>query len=1203
MYTCVARDRARSTGEVNPTASQGRTGIHAPWTKNLAVLAIAAAAAVTLPACSSGGGGDNGSPNPIGETDPSGLTFSYPYDGQQDVLPNTQLVARFAGGLDSTADDALELTYTDADGNTGTQPLTVRPNPDQPGILCLAMGDDVQPEDNFPNLCIQGGNPLTPNADYKVVAKNDISSGDTSFSAGQTLFSFSTRPAEGRPASGDFQVTEVTPDADSVFAAFNAIRVVFNEPVDPSTVTGDSFTVTGPDGDPVTDAKVTALGRYIVFDPSEDLEPGQYTIAWTSDIVSEFGKPLQAGEQQRTVLSVGETIPQTLTIEDDATSTELDKLDDNILNGDKINNVNISSKLISVNNQPGVGPEDVDSGIAAPIRNAVETTLAEPGLEGFGNTIPAVIRAGQKFQLKGLTLNLNGDIATSIAPSGPIDVNFINDVSVYLQGNDFRNVVTPTAVRLRFDLGIGTLIRALPTDQQGVVEALANGVFNQSVLNIQASGLAIPRQNGDLEISTLGTFPINVNRTDNATVNFELTLVLPAQSSDQREVEPDAAGPFLTAQSPSACLYVFGTPAYSTVYNQREASPTALPEAACLQTLQSGGGAAPFINSFPVESSPAITFSKPLDPATVNADNVQLFATSGGAPTGNPITASYRAEGFSIVVDPAEPLQDATTYQISLGSGLADLEGNPVDYGRNQTGPGQTISFTTEPQSQQSPTPPLLGTLSPGVPCALEGGDFATAGGNNAGHCVGDEPSEDDDGNVADNDYEVFPHPANVSVDAFFSKFVTTESIVLADSCDMTTEDGENATVAVLETDANGQCTGAVPGELAFGNQGDVLTRSFSFRPVEDFTQGTRYRVVVCGSERPADVNTSCSGATIVDDGDRALNTTPLLGTGSTASSIDTTGGPDIVIPFDATAPTENYYANQFTLPQSDTNGNGQFDSDEVAQPGNRSLVDLSLSGTSLGQFTTYLSLTRPIAIGDTVPDCTDDIDDFDTETLSIETPGCIQVSLLPGGINSLTSINIGIDAVTGLLDGLGDEGTPIGNIPVLGDLLGGLGDTLGAVVGTVEQLLTNLAEGVGAGDVAAPIQTGRVLLRFPEDSADTAAEGEAQYGYIVEKCTGTIAGQSYDYEPCFVASLDLIANAPDAQIVSLPQQRIDPTIVGPVTFEQNGRLVISLKNLNPITLDATALVLPATATIGEGNLNFQLVGSPTHGGREFPTR
>ena len=276
----------------------------------------------------------------------------------------------------------------------------------------------------------------------------------------------------------------------------------------------------------------------------------------------------------------------------------------------------------------------------------------------------------------------------------------------------------------------------------------------------------------------------------------------------------------------------------------------------------------------------------------------------------------------------------------------------------------------------------------------------------------------------------------------------------------------------------------------------------------------------------------------------------------------------------------------------------------------------------------------------------------------------CIQVSLLPGGISALTSINIGTDILSTALGGIIDnitapiiaalnggssqlpdgDNTPLGQVPGIGDLLGGLpgaggGDTeqdpltsvLGGALGAIldptnpqntigsavtsltglgQSLLENLLAQAGLGDLVAagadPIQTGRVLLRFPNDSGNNIADGVSQSGYIVEKCSGTFADTetTYDFEPCFTASLNLVANAPDGQGVALPQQQLVANVVGPVTFEQNGRLIISLRNTNTLTLNATALgLLPTTATIPPAALNFQLVGSPAHGGREFPNR
>lgn len=1259
-------------------ACQGATRNRASLTTRFAALALLIATAAILPACSSGSGGDNGAQTPRDEVNVQGLNFTYPFDGQLDVVLDSQMVINFPSTISGASENALQLQ--DVDGNTVGPDVTVTVDDNQDNILRLVRDGD-----------------LLPNTDYEVVATTDLSAGSTQFSSGDVLFSFRTRPLEGRPADGDFAVTslspgeenDLTPDRSSKFTEFNAIRVVFNEPVDASTVDDDSFIVTGPDGERVfagtngnpADARLTALGRYIVFDPIEDLAPGEYTIQYTDAITSVFGKPLTGDTKTRTVLDVGDqTTDQILVIEEDSSAANVDQLDDDFLGGTEVNNVNIFSQLIGSNDQPVIGPEDVPSGTTPPIRNRVATTLATPGLPGFDDVFPAVIRAGQKFQLTQLSLALGGGIPTPVI-SGPIDVNFPNDVDVYLQSNDYRNIETPTAVRLRLDLSIGTLITAAISNSQNyIIQQLANGVFNQSVLNIQAAGLAIPRDNGDLEISTLGSFPINVNRTDNATVNFGLTLVLPANPDAVEEGSgtEDVIQPFLTAQSPSACLYAFGSPGYNALY--ASASPTSFPEPFCVAPLNGNappnGGLGVSVNSFPIESSPAVTFSSPIDPASVNAQSISLVGPAGT------VDSTYRVEGFSVVIDPAGLLEADEEYdiQINQGANLTDLAGNAVTFD-NRLGPNaQTLAFTTEPLTDTNPTPVLLGTLTPGLPCALEGGNFATSGGDTAGNCIGNA-----DNGTAD-DYPVFTSPVNAPVDGVFSKFVSTDTVVLADGC-LTSGSNANtvqgASIALQEMDGS-QCVGTPDAELAFANdRGDALTRSFTIRPVEALKPQTRYWVVVCGEHGTNCVN---NAGTIVDMNNLALNTTPLQGTGSTTASTDTGGGPDILMPFDTLAAdaseNQDYYTNQFTLPETDTNGNGQFDEgEERPQPGNRSLVRLTTGGVQIsgeaedGKFASYLALARPIALRNITDSCSRVSEvAFDDDSSAVgETPdNCIPASLLPGGINSLTSINIGIEELTSLLSntldpvltGLLEElqilqqaqsdnpSTPISEISGLGGaldnvvgtvggVLGGQDDgssdtDLGGVLGLLlsdaplgEQLAGTLNNGSSLGDLIdllgetgsvveglldtllgsladlpAPVQTGRILLRFPNDDSGDA-DRVTQTGHIVEKCEGTFAnGVAYDFEPCFAASLDLVANAPDGQAVALEQQGFTANIVGPVTFEQNGRLVISVRNANTITLNATALgLLPAEAEIAPGDLNFQLVGNATHGGRAFPNR
>ncbi|WP_006915022.1 Ig-like domain-containing protein [Salinisphaera shabanensis] len=1113
------------------------------------------------------------------------------------MLLDTQIVVNFDGTVTDSALASLALQVKPADADDDQY---------QPAELGVTFDRDAQQfnrkDNQFNPVRLNLDGALKPNSTYAVTATGDITVGNTTFRDGKPLFSFTTRPGEGRPANGDFQVTTVTPgeinpatQEPTVFTQFNAIRVILNEPVNPATVNENTFFVEDSNGNRVTDARLTALGRYIVFDPNEDLAPGDYTVSWTSDITSVFGKSLTEGSEPRTVLTLGnQPTDQTLIIEDGSSAQERVNLPDSLLSGLKVNNVNIDSQLIGSNDQPVLGPEDVPFSVSPPLRNRVATTLATPGTAGYGDVIPAVIPAGQKFQLKGLKLFLGGEEAGVETPidSGPIDVNFINDVSVYLMANDYRNVVTPTAVQLRFDLGIGTLVTAaLGSDPENfVIQQLANGVFNQSVLNIQGAGLAIPRGNGDLEIQTLGTFPINVNRTDNATVNFQLTLVLPANPDDAEVAgasdTQDSVGPVITARSPSACLYAFGSPLYDAFYTG--AAPTAFPEPFCtnFQTAPGGqplpptqgGGLGVAVNSFPIESSPAIVFSSPIDPNTVNAQSIQL-ASSGGTPLTED-EVNYRVEGFSVVIDPVDLLAPDTDYTISLPNSrtenqLRDLDGNPLS--DNAGGPGLTMNFRTEPQVATDSAPPLLGTLSPGIPCALETdnvGDSFVTGGDTAGNCVGSSTD-----NAAFN-YPVFQSPVNVPVDAVLSKFVDASTIVLADGC-LTAGSGEGngvegASVALQEMDGNGQCVGAVDADIALANPGDAQTRSFTIRPTDYLEQGTRYWIVVCGTEGDRCTGGSVPAGVIADLNGAAVNTDPLNGTGSTDSSTGTAGGPDIVMPFDAIAANNDYYTTQFTLPETDTNGNGRVDDGERLQPGNRALLSLEAGGIGAlatiespdrpdGKYANYLSLARPIAIREATSDCArvDAVQFGEGNTPNAgsavgETPEtCVPVSLLPGGITSLT----GVEATATL------AGAP---------------------------LLT--------------INTGRILLRFPNDQDANPTGTPNQTGYIVERCTGQFpGGVEYDFEPCFAASLNLVANAPDGENVTLDQQQFAANLVGPVTFEQNGRLVISLRNANQIELDATASLLgapiPATATIEPAELTFQLVGNAVHGGRAFPNR
>ena len=1201
---------------------------------------------------------------------PRGLAFTFPYNGQTDVPLNSQLVVKFASDLPDTSRDSLELR--DAAGRRIGPALTVVRDDNQPRILRIET---------------QG--PLKPDTQYRVVATKRLDGGwqdggYTGFNPGNVLYGFTTRPDGSRPAASGFKVQEVTPgeynaqlETTSVFVGFNPIRVVLSEPVDPATVTADSFIVRGPSG-VVTPANVTALGRYIVFDPVNDLVGGDYKISWTSDIRSVFGNALASGSVNRRVRAVGGGIldnPAYNTLDTNLlitpTAADAANLPDNVLNGRAVNAVSLGSQLVGRNLLPVVSANDVADPDYRGIQNVLKATIALPTIDGLDSSIPGTIRAGQSFKTTGLRLALGGEVPTPINPSGPIDVNFISDVNVSIMGNEFPNIEAPIAVRLRFDVALGSLLKAAAGQpgtsafQEYARSVLANGVINQTVLNVQAAGLAIPQLDGDIDIATIGSFPITVNRTDEANVDFELTLALKLLTNNplfpRDQVVPDETPPRLIARSPSACLYAFGNPGFAA---SGPLATTSFDESAC-----TGIAGTSALNSFPVQDSPALLLDSPVQPRSVNADSVALFGD------GRQIEANYRTEGFSIVIDPVAPLEPATEYEIRLNEGsdrVRDFADNTLilDNGTGSTG---RIRFTTAPRVDSNPAPAYVATLTPGLPCALTGGDAS----GTSGRCVGDSGS----------DLGIFVFPANKAIEAGFSKPVRRDSVVLADGCLAGAGPSANsaATVALQRMSEAGQCLGVVDAALAFAEGDAELVNGFSVRPSQALSVGSYYALVICGS------GDNCR-STVVDVDGYALNTDPLTGSGSSTASAagDAAGGPAIVMPFEATTASEDYYATFDTLPAADSNGNGQFDTGEIEQPGNRAQILLTSLGIPISatptedRFNAYLSQGRPVVIGPAVASCASSLTNVvdDTQSPVATSSSCVPVSLPPGGFTDLTGLTLGSEqlvsivgnaieqlidelglvdeqgrvqsmatlqatrspaemqeivdrlstAVVGVLDGDMADGSldfdnilnprgrlldllPNGsvldrdfrdlfdNIDIgrsLADLLGDAGDAIEDST-LVREIVDLVLEDL-IGIPNAELQTGRILLRY--QPLPGTGRIRPQTGYIVERCQGTISGQRYDYAPCFAAALRLTANAPDGQGIALAQQAIEVNVFGPVSFQQNGRLVISVINTNAFELSATALgLLPAKARVDSGLLNFQLAGPSIHGGSVFPTR
>ena len=205
----------------------------------------------------------------------------------------------------------------------------------------------------------------------------------------------------------------------------------------------------------------------------------------------------------------------------------------------------------------------------------------------------------------------------------------------------------------------------------------------------------------------------------------------------------------------------------------------------------------------------------PAEPELTEEDPVTLMADENSSP----VTVRMHAEGASVVIDPVGRLAPDTTYTLRVNSRVTDMSGNPVALAGDfpDSAIVSSVQFKTEPMvipfdEAGNPvavsddvneavfqTAPFVTAISVGLACPLipESGDYLD-GGDVAGRCVGDTPSEQavtipafvpffpvavEQAASPARPYDVFSQPANAPIEVYFSKPVQKATISLADGC------------------------------------------------------------------------------------------------------------------------------------------------------------------------------------------------------------------------------------------------------------------------------------------------------------------------------------------------------------------------------------------------------------------------------------
>lgn len=398
-------------------------------------------------------------------------------------------------------------------------------------------------------------------------------------------------------------------------------------------------------------------------------------------------------------------------------------------------------------------------------------------------------------------------------------------------------------------------------------------------------------------------------------------------------------------------------------------------------------------------------------------------------------------------------------------------------------------------------------------------------------------------GQGGDTNYQPFTVAEDGYLEVQFNQPMNLDTLVLGSECN-------SGRVRVERWDDTGTtCLSVVAGSLI------AETRGFRFIPSEPWTVGAQYRLTLVGG-----MNATCDSASeICGSNGRPLNTDPL--NGATASSA---GGADIVSRFSVIAANDDVFLPLKLEPYADINGNGFLDAGETAREENSAAVSITgwsgivTSASLIGDNKLYLNGTLPVTVGQPEPLTVDGA----IWDMTLRGDSQIPVQINPGVLYG-TSITMASAArVTALF------------IPI---------------------------------DVAIEnTNTGLNILRLRESSGPIT-------GYIVEE-----EGQD---QPQFIGQLDLYMDAPDMVIrpdsdflnslssVShdLVSKPLTAIVKGPVTFQEDGRIVIEQSNVAPIDIvvNVTAVVPLSPLQMGAISLHIpahamklRLIGTPLKGRR-----
>lgn len=402
----------------------------------------------------SGCGGEDKGATTTAWTTSETLIFAYPYPGQEEVTPSTQVVLRFSAPLAETVlediDNRLQLVTAE-----GGNPVTFSP----------------ETVDGGRGLLLRPAAKLAANTEYRLQL---IGEGLGSIDTGPfNDFRFRTAGAQQGFAEaigdGDFRLRSVTPlDHTALLVGIDdarqpndmsTLRMAFSRLLAPGSVNyGEQVRLVDEQGG-LVEASLLLQGRYLVLDPRYDLEPAEHTLR-LSGLRSRGGEVLPDLERSFTPVDTG---PQATSILKVGVLGEQQPGLASKLTGKDINKVPVESFIL--------GSESFTK-----LEGDLAADLAY--VPDFPGAVPLRVPAGSVLSGSPVEVNILGEVNAGIE-TGKVQITLLSDANGYLIPNPFSDAKdAPRYALLNMDAAMNA------------EKSIANAALSQNLLNIQVAGLA-----------------------------------------------------------------------------------------------------------------------------------------------------------------------------------------------------------------------------------------------------------------------------------------------------------------------------------------------------------------------------------------------------------------------------------------------------------------------------------------------------------------------------------------------------------------------------------------------------------------------------------------------------------------------------------------------------------------------------------------